>query len=165
GFIQKLPTQLVAAFRATLEEVTEADAILHVVDVAHPFAAQQAQTVMDTLKELGASTKPMIIALNKADKLSPEQRQAAALGLLSEGIFISALHRQGLDELLTEIEAVLFERLVPIRVRLPYRAGDLMALLRREGLVESEFPEERGVLISGRVPGRLLETFLPYRAG
>ncbi len=164
GFIQKLPTQLVAAFRATLEEVTEADAVLHVVDIAHPFAQEQAQTVMDTLKELGAGNKPMIIALNKADKLAPEQRQAAAVGLLSEGIFISALHRQGLDELLAEVEAVLFERLVPIRVRLPYRAGELMALLRREGLVESEFPEERSVVISGRVPGRLLETFLPYRA-
>jgi GTP-binding protein HflX len=164
GFIQKLPTQLVAAFRATLEEITEADALLHVVDVTHPHALEQAQTVLDTLRELGAHNKPVITALNKADRLPAEQRAALAGGLLSEGMFISALAREGLDALLSEIEAVLFERLVPIRVRLPYKAGDLMALFRREGAVESELPEERSVLLSGRIPGRLLDVFTPYVA-
>jgi GTP-binding protein HflX len=164
GFIQKLPTQLVAAFRATLEEITEADALLHVVDITHPNAIEQAQTVMDTLKELGAGTKQIITALNKADRLSPAQREELATGVLSEGIFVSALRKTGLDELLAEVEAVLFERLVPIRVRLPYKAGDLMALFRREGAVESELPEERSVLLSGRIPGRLLDVFMPYAA-
>jgi GTP-binding protein HflX len=164
GFIQKLPTQLVAAFRATLEEITEADALLHVVDVTHPHALEQAQTVLDTLRELGAHNKPVITALNKADRLPAAQRSASAGGLLSEGMFISALAREGLDALLSEIEAVLFERLVPIRVRLPYKAGDLMALFRREGAVESELPEERSVVISGRIPGRLLDVFTPYAA-
>jgi GTP-binding protein HflX len=137
---------------------------LHVVDVTHPHALEQAQTVLDTLRELGASNKPVITALNKADRLSAEQRGALAGGLLSEGMFISALARAGLDALLSEIEAVLFERLVPIRVRLPYKAGDLMALFRREGAVESELPEERSVVISGRIPGRLLDVFTPYAA-
>jgi GTP-binding protein HflX len=164
GFIQKLPTQLVAAFRATLEEITEADALLHVVDITHPHALEQAQTVLDTLRELGAHNKPVITALNKADRLPAAQRSASAGGLLSEGMFISALAREGLDALLSEIEAVLFERLVPIRVRLPYKAGDLMALFRREGAVESELPEERSVVISGRIPGRLLDVFTPYAA-
>jgi len=164
GFIQKLPTQLVAAFRATLEEITEADALLHVVDITHPHALEQAQTVLDTLRELGASNKPVITALNKADRLPAAQRGALAGGLLSEGMFISALAREGLDALLSEIEAMLFERLVPIRVRLPYKAGDLMALFRREGAVESELPEERSVVISGRIPGRLLDVFTPYAA-
>ncbi|MFC1466397.1 MAG: GTPase HflX [Candidatus Brachytrichaceae bacterium NZ_4S206] len=164
GFIQKLPTQLVAAFRATLEEITEADALLHVVDVTHPNALEQAQTVIDTLRELGAGTKQIVTALNKADRLSPEQRERLATGPLSEGIFISALQKEGLNELLAEVEAVLFERLVPIRVRLPYKAGDLMALFRREGAVDSELPEERSVLLSGRIPGRLLDVFMPYVA-
>jgi len=84
--------------------------------------------------------------------------------VLSEGIFVSALRKTVLDELLAEVEAVLFERLVPIRVRLPYKAGDLMALLRREGAVESELPEERSVLLSGRIPGRVLDVFMPYAA-
>ncbi|MDW8352098.1 MAG: GTPase HflX [Anaerolineae bacterium] len=162
GFIQKLPTQLVAAFRATLEEITEADALLHVVDITHPNALEQAQTVIDTLNELGAGNKQIVTALNKADRLSPEQREHWAAGPLGEGIFISALRKEGLDELLAEVEAVLFERLVPIRVRLPYKAGDLMALFRREGAVDSELPEERSVLLSGRIPGRLLDVFMPY---
>jgi GTP-binding protein HflX len=164
GFIQKLPTQLVAAFRATLEEITEADALLHVVDVTHPYALEQAQTVLETLHELGAHNKPVITALNKADRLSAEQRSALAGGPFGTGMFISALTREGLDVLLSEVEAVLFERLVPIRVRLPYKAGDLMALFRREGAVESELTEEHGVLISGRIPGRLLDVFMPYAA-
>jgi GTP-binding protein HflX len=164
GFIQKLPTQLVAAFRATLEEITEADALLHVVDATHPNAEEQAQTVIETLNELGAGTKQMVIALNKADQLDRDERRDVARHLLSEGLFVSALKKQGLDPLLSEIEAVLFERMVPIRVRLPYKAGDLMALFRREGAVDSELPEERSIVLSGRIPGRLLDTFMPYSA-
>jgi GTP-binding protein HflX len=164
GFIQKLPTQLVAAFRATLEEITEADALLHVVDATHPNAMEQAQTVMETLDELGAGTKQMVIALNKADKLDSDERREMATGLLSEGVFVSALKREGIEPMLSEVEAVLFERLVSIKVRLPYKAGDLMSLFRREGTVESETPEERSIVLSGRIPGRLLDVFMPYAA-
>jgi GTP-binding protein HflX len=164
GFIQKLPTQLVAAFRATLEEITEADALLHVVDATHPNAMEQAQTVMETLDELGAGTKQMVIALNKADKLDSDERRDLATGLLSEGVFVSALKREGIEPMLSEVEAVLFERLVSIKVRLPYKAGDLMSLFRREGTVESETPEERSIVLSGRIPGRLLDVFMPYTA-
>jgi GTP-binding protein HflX len=164
GFIQKLPTQLVAAFRATLEEITEADALLHVVDATHPNAAEQARTVIDTLAELGAGDKQMIFALNKADKLDADARDAVAQGLLAEGIFISAQQKQGLDDLLSVIEDVMFERMIPVKIRLPYKAGDLMALIRREGAVDSEIPEERSMLISGRIPGRLVDAFAPYRA-
>jgi len=173
GFIQKLPTDLVAAFRATLEEITEADALLHVVDVTHANAVEQAQTVMDTLDELGAGSKPMVIALNKADRLAPDalaaitNRRSAfvirASSLLDDGIPISALKREGLETLLAEVEDMLYARLTPITVRLPYRAGDLMALFRREGVVEREKAEEHAMLLSGRVPGRLLYAFEPYR--
>jgi GTP-binding protein HflX len=164
GFIQKLPTQLVAAFRATLEEITEADALLHVVDATHPNAHQQAQTVINTLTDLGAGSKQMVIALNKSDKLNADEQQEVATGVLSEGVFVSALQKQGLENLLREMEQVLFERLVSIKVRLPWKAGELMALLRREGAVDSEVPEERSVLISGRIPGRLMDVFMPYEA-
>lgn len=175
GFIQKLPTQLVAAFRATLEEITEADALLHVVDITHPNAVEQFETVLETLGELGAGEKQMVVALNKADKLAGRApgaeagtpfavRETALPGLMSEGVYVSALNKTGLDDLLGEIESSLFERMVDIRVRLPYKAGDLMALIRREGAVDLEVPEERSVLITGRVPGRLMDVFGPYRA-
>ena len=182
GFIQKLPTDLVAAFRATLEEITEADALLHVVDITHPNAVEQAQTVMDTLQELGASQKPMVIALNKADRLSPDELVTVtgqgerfdtlanwqspfvirAASILDDGIPVSALRREGLETLLAEVEDMLYARLTPITVRLPYRAGDLMALFRREGVVDIEVAEEHAMVISGRVPGRLLYAFEPY---
>jgi GTP-binding protein HflX len=180
GFIQKLPTQLVAAFRATLEEITEADALLHVVDATHPNAREQAETVMDTLAELGAAAKPMVLALNKADRLKPgqlDELQGIAAGharfapvaapdqapdILSRGVPVSALKHTGLEPLLREVEAVLYERMVPLAVRLPYRAGDLMALFRREGVVEHEVAEERAMLLRGRIPGRLLYAFEPY---
>ena len=164
GFIQKLPTQLVASFRATLEEITEADACLHLVDITHPNAREQAQTVIDTLGDLGAGNKPMIIALNKIDQLAPDELAERQVGILAEGIPISAAKRLGFHALLSEVEDVLFERLVPITVRLPYKAGDLMALFRREGAVDKEVPEERSILLSGRIPGRLLDTFMPYSA-
>ena len=171
GFIQKLPTQLVAAFRATLEEITEADALLHVVDATHHEALAQAQTVMDTLVELGAGDKPVVIALNKADKLpkaatAPEGQHIPHFNeqqdLLSDGVTVSALRKMGLEELLREVEEVLFERLAPIKVRLPYRAGDLMAQFRRDGVVDFELAEEHAIVISGRIPNRLRDTFLPY---
>lgn len=171
GFIQKLPTQLVAAFRATLEEITEADAMLHVVDVTHPNAVEQYQSVMDTLSELGAGAKQMVVALNKADKLTDGDRRTLNVersttheDLFHKGIYVSALNKTGLNNLLEELEETLFERMAPIRVRLPYKAGDLMALLRREGAVESEFPEERSILIHAKVPGRLIDVFAPYAA-
>jgi GTP-binding protein HflX len=170
GFIQKLPTQLVAAFRATLEEITEADALLQVVDVTHPEALAQAQTVIDTLAELGAGDKPMVIALNKSDRLAREESRPTGThvprftpqGLLSDGVPVSALRKTGLDDLLKEVEQVLYERMVPLKVRLPYKAGDLMALFRREGVVDIEVPEEHGIVLTGRIPGRLLDTFKPY---
>jgi GTP-binding protein HflX len=172
GFIQKLPTQLIAAFRATLEEITEADALLHIVDVTHLDHVAQAETVNDTLTELGAGAKQMIIALNKSDLIATTEPSTdgqhiprfAAPGLLSEGFPISALRKTGLDALLREIEAVLYGRMIPIQVRLPYKAGDLMALFRREGTVDNEVPEERSILLTGRIPGRLRDTFMPYEA-
>jgi GTPase len=174
GFIQKLPTQLVAAFRATLEEITEADALLHVVDITHHDAVAQAQTVMDTLTDLGAGNKPMVIALNKADKMdqgvdrpngtSNHIPRFAPTDLLSDGVPISALRKTGIAEMLNEVESVLYERMIPIKVRLPYKAGDLMAMFRREGIVDYEMPEEMAIVLTGRIPGRLLDTFTPYTA-
>ncbi len=171
GFIQKLPTQLVAAFRATLEEITEADALLHVVDATHPNALEQAETVMETLKELGAGDKQMIIALNKADRLPGGADDPAAAvaalhlpGVLSDGIASSALKRGNLEALLGEIEAVLFERMIPIRVTLPYKAGDVMSLFRRSGVIDLEVAGEKTLTLTGRIPGRLLDVFAPYRA-
>ncbi len=119
GFIQKLPTQLVAAFQATLEELAEADLLLHVVDFTHPDAADQSQTVDDTLAELGLSEKPCVTALNKVDLL--ERQDGGCITGLEEladcdlslarhrpgTVLISAERGWGLDELLARIDGAL----------------------------------------------------------
>ena len=162
GFIQKLPTQLVAAFRATLEEITEADVLLHVVDITHPNAAEQARSVEDTLAELDVQDVPVIVALNKIDRLQDPSEARRAATESPHTAAISAAHHTGIDDLLAKVEQILFESLVPVQVRLPYRVGDLIALFHDQGVVDLEQHEEKGVILSGRLPGRLVALFRPY---
>ncbi len=118
GFIQKLPTQLVAAFRATLEEMEEASLLLHVVDITHANAAEQARTVEATLAKLGLGDRPRLTVLNKADVIVGEEgrgKQEEALSELAlpppawapDGLLVSALRGWGLEELLRGVEAAL----------------------------------------------------------
>lgn len=157
GFIQKLPTELVAAFRATLEEITEADLILHVVDVTHPHALTQVRAVDKTLGELDVTGIPQIIALNKIDRLSEPLDLT-----LQHAIPISALTGQGLDQLLTRVDGVLYEQLVPVTVKLPYSAGDLVAAFHQQGSVEEVQHLADGVRIVGYLPGRLVAAYRRY---
>jgi len=103
GFIQKLPTLLIAAFRATLEELEEAMLLLHVVDITHPDARNQADTVEATLSDLGLADRPKLLVLNKIDQMTNEGFPTWADG----GIPVSAAKKIGLDGLLKEIEAAL----------------------------------------------------------
>jgi GTP-binding protein HflX len=109
GFIQKLPTQLVAAFRATLEELEEATLLLHVVDITHPEAQQQAQTVRRTLEELGLSGRPQLLVANKVDLMGGNLDQVAVPVWARGAIPVSAAKGWGLGELLSEIERALAE--------------------------------------------------------
>ena len=157
GFIQKLPTQIVAAFRATLEEIGEADVLLHVVDATHPQMAAQIEAVDDTLAELEVDHLPMVVALNKADALH-DRTAVDALRLPVPAALVSARTGKGLDELLTLIEATM----KPIRVHIPYDRGDLMSLFYERGQVDGEEHSATGVKIFGRLPARLLPVFEPY---
>src|SRR3989338_3662361 len=100
GFIQKLPHQLIAAFRATLEEVSEADLLLHVVDASHPYREDQINAVLTVLEELKCGTKPMITVFNKSDKLT-RKISGELLKKHEPSVVISALHQSGLDKLVT----------------------------------------------------------------
>ena len=162
GFIQKLPTQLVAAFRATLEEIEEADLLLHVVDITHPNAVEQAKAVEQTLNDLEISDIPIVMALNKIDRLEPEQREALLAGPFPHSVPISALHQINLEPLLAHIEHELYESLMPVQVRLPYRRSDLAALFHDNGRVDGERFVENAVVIEGRLPARYLAAFRPY---
>jgi GTPase len=182
GFIQRLPTTLVAAFRATLEEIAEADLLVHVLDITHPNAAEQAHTVEEVLKELGLAERPRVVALNKIDKLIGQEREGAngahangappdadigarlvaEMGIPADYVPVSAQAGIGLDRLLQRIEDELNHNLLTVRVRIPYNQGDLVADFHRKGTVLGESYDETGTVIEGRLPARLREQFAPY---
>ncbi len=164
GFIQKLPTTLVAAFRATLEEIGEADLIVHVVDVTHVNARQQAQAVQDTLDELNVHDVPVLLAFNKSDRLTEAWAAAAArLGdLWPQGAPISALTGVGVPTLLEQVEAALYANLTPLDLLIPYTKGGLISLFHEQGVVEHSEHLAKGVALRGRVPDRIAARFKPY---
>ncbi|MBU2612059.1 MAG: 50S ribosome-binding GTPase, partial [Chloroflexi bacterium] len=159
GFIQKLPTTLVAAFRATLEEIAEADLLLHVVDISHPSALNQAQAVQHTLKEIGAGHIPMITVLNKIDRLADPQAARAAIQHYPQSVAISARTGDGLPDMLALLRNALYETYTPILVRLPYQQGQLISLFHEVGQIERVEHERGGVLMQGSIPGRLTAQF------
>lgn len=162
GFIQKLPTALVAAFRATLEEIAEADLILHVVDITHENVQEQAATVMRVLEEIEAVGQPIITALNKMDRLLLQAGSRPALADLPNSVPISALTGEGLPALLTRIEEALSEELVEMTLLLPYQRGDLLGLFHQRGVVEREEHGPTGTRLWGKAPARLAPRFRPY---
>lgn len=159
GFIQKLPTTLVTAFHATLEEITEADLLLHIVDISHPNALGQFQAVQETLDEIDASHIPMVTALNKADLLKNPENAREVLKEFPKSVSISALTGAGMADLLHLVREELFEAYSPIHVRLPYKQGALISLFHELGQVERVEHERGGVVMQGRIPGRLLAQF------
>jgi GTP-binding protein HflX len=162
GFIQKLPTQLVAAFRATMEEIAEADLLVHLVDITHPNAVEQWKSVKETLVKIGADHIPVITALNKIDHLADPQAARQALAEFSNSVAISALTGAGIPDLRSAIEAELFETMIPITVRLPYEEGQLISLFHEQGQVQKIEHGRGGVLLQGHIPGRLMARFQAY---
>ncbi|MDX9828806.1 MAG: GTPase HflX [Anaerolineae bacterium] len=162
GFIQKLPTQLVAAFRATLEEINEADLLLHIVDITHPQVSEQSEAVMDTLADLEVIDRPMLYALNKIDRLEDREVLDDWLEEYPGSVAISATRGQGLEQLLQEVEDILKENLVYVTLRLPYDRGDLAALFHQQGTVVKMSHGEEGTNIEGYLPRRWLEEVRPY---
>src|SRR6266508_2301078 len=166
GFIQKLPTSLVEAFHATLEEIVEADLLLHVVDISHPNALNQYQSVEDTLDQLGAHHIPVVTALNKVDRLrNPEAAKTAVSHFSSKAVTISALTGNGISDLLRVMQEELYETYTPILVKLPYQQGALISLFHEAGQVERIEHGRGGVLMQGRIPGRLLAQFNNWQVG
>jgi GTP-binding protein HflX len=163
GFIQKLPTQLIAAFQATLEEISEADLLIHVVDITHPNAIEQARSVTETLKEIKADHIPVITALNKIDRLPQPELTNNFLVDSPHAVGISALKGMGIDELLRAIEEELFENFTQVTVQIPYTEGQLISLFHEQGQVVRIEHKRKGVFLQGYIPGRLLARYLPYQ--
>ena len=170
GFINNLPTLLIAAFRATLEEINEATVLVHVLDVTHPNAAEQADTVMSVLEELGADDKPVVLALNKIDALD-EAEQGRLLALmepftdLAQAIVpISAQRKRGLDTLLHQVEEVVEDEagFIPVRLAVPFDRSDLVDRFHRVGRVETLAHTEDGTMVEGFLPPGAVGSFAPF---
>lgn len=165
GFIQKLPTEIVAAFRATLEEIAEADILVHVVDGTHPEAQAQIEAVEDTLAELEVEHLPTVMALNKIDMLDERDNLFERLRVPLSAVAISAETGAGIEALKNAIEAATEFYTTPLQVKLPYAKGELYGLFHERGQVEEETHCEDGILLKGRLPNRLISYFEPYLLG
>jgi GTP-binding protein HflX len=155
GFIQKLPTDLIAAFRATLEEVTEADLILQVLDVSSASVEEQAETVDKILGDLGAADKPRVVALNKVDLLGTAARRRAIGALTSRypgAVAISAIGRAGFGELLGALDEASRGDTVSLEILVPYGSEGVLAALRKIGGVERTEYVEGGTKAWGWAP-------------
>ncbi|GHO44896.1 GTPase HflX [Ktedonospora formicarum] len=165
GFVQRLPHTLVAAFRATLEEVNAADLLIHVVDASHPHVNHQIKAVEEVLEEIGAGGMPMVIALNKCDNLDPDAPLPTLEGIASAlpQVKVSALQGSGIEELLRCASQTLISQFVPLDVLVPYDRGDLVAQFHQYGTIECEEYEEKGTHLRGYMPENHSSPFLAFR--
>lgn len=137
GFIQDLPHDLVAAFRATLEEVTDADFLVHVVDAAHPRRDAQMTAVRQVLEELGAGDKPTVTVFNKSDLLADQYELRRLVSETPHSVYISALKQEGIPHLMDAFSKLLQTLLVRVSLRIPYGRSDLVSLCYDSGKVLS----------------------------
>ncbi|MEP6479169.1 MAG: GTPase HflX [Rhodoglobus sp.] len=150
GFVRNLPHQLVEAFRSTLEEVGEADVIVHVVDASHPDPASQLATVRDVIGEVGARDLPEIVAFNKSDLVDDDQRLLLR-GLEPTGVFVSARSGEGIEELRARIAELLPSPEIELKLLVPYDRGEVISKLHvRNRVISTDYVEE-GTLVTALV--------------
>lgn len=162
GFIKKLPTTLVEAFKSTLDEVNGADLILHVIDASSEEADQQAEAVEDVLEQIGAQSIPRIEVFNKCDKLTTEQ-EIALRSRFPRAILVSARTGAGLDTLVDAVLRAAASRDTRMNVVLTYDRGDLLDLAHEYCQVLHTSYEPDGTHVSLLVPAQLEGRFEPFR--
>lgn len=162
GFIQRLPHQLIAAFRSTLEVVTEADLLVHVIDVSHELYKEQAAAVHEVLKEIGAETKPVITVYNKIDKLPPDSKLADRLALEEDTVCISAAKKLNLETLQQMIEKHMKSKAVEVTLCIPYAETAKAAQLHETANVLEQEYTENGAVMKVILPVEDLEAYNEY---
>jgi len=160
GFIEKLPHQLVEAFKATLEETVLADLILHVVDASAPEERRLAymQAVDEVLEEIGAGDKPRLLVFNKVDLLGADERRGSELDH-PEAVLVSAREGEGLDALRERIEAAFEETLTEVELLIPYSEGGRLHELHEVAGDLERTDREDGVLVHAKVPSAEMHRF------
>ncbi|MCD7473584.1 hypothetical protein HAX54_015525 [Datura stramonium] len=163
GFIQKLPTTLVAAFRATLEEIAESSILVHVVDISHPLAEQQIEAVEKVLSELDTSSIPKLMLWNKVDKAGDPEKIKLEAKTRNDVVCVSALTGEGLDEFCNEIQNRLKDAMVWVEALIPFDKGELLSTIHQVGMVERTEYSEKGTLVRAHVPLRFARLLTPMR--
>ena len=164
GFIQKLPTNLVAAFRATLEEVKEADVLVHIIDVSNPTWEKQESAVRSVLADLDVGDKPIVRVLNKIDLLDPMDAENLKYeaAMSKHTVAVSALHGEGMQDFVSVLEEAMTELLVPIEIEIPYSMGDELNSIHEQGNVEVVDYRESGTYVRALVPASIANRLEPY---
>ena len=163
GFIRKLPHHLVESFKATLEEVVQADLLLHVVDTPHQMVMEQIEGVKAVLREIGAADKPVLHVLNKMDRPESALHGVPLESRLGKTVRISALTGEGLDLLREELADFLRSRNVEMTLRIPLAEARLLALIRSSGKIHKEHYGDDGfVEMRAVVPGKYQARCAPY---
>jgi len=164
GFIQKLPTNLVAAFRATLEEVEEADVLVHVIDVANPSWDKQERAVRAVLSDMGVGDKPIVRVLNKIDLLDEEEAEMLQYeaAFAENTVAVSALYGEGMEDFVGAVEDALNSLLVPIELVIPYSKGQDLSIIHEQGVVETIDYQAEGTYVMAKVPEAIANRLQKY---
>lgn len=164
GFIQKLPTHLVAAFRATLEEVKQAEVLVHVIDVSNPVWEKQEAAVNKVLADIGVSDKPIVRVLNKLDLLSAPDAEYLRYMAASQDltVAVSALHGAGMHDFVSVVEQAMAGLLMPIEVIIPYSDGVELNAVHEQGNVETVDYRENGTYVKALVPNSIANRLEKY---
>ncbi len=161
GFIRRLPHRLIEAFKATLEEVTVSDFLIHVLDATNPNVEHHFATTLDVMRELGADQKPVITVFNKIDA-ADEFTLARLRAQHPEALFISVHTGAGLDRLLRRCEELALDDQVAAELLIPHSRYDLIARLRTVGRVHTQVTHDDGVHLTGRFPLKFSSLFTPF---
>jgi len=165
GFIRKLPHDLIDAFRATLEEAAYSDMLIHVVDGSAPNVCEQIKAVNTVLSQINAIDKPIIIAINKIDKVKDSDILALLRKDLQNTVDISALYGYGIDNLISLVESKLFSNLSTVKFKIPYDKMSIKSSIYKESRVIEEDYDENSVLLTAEVNDDVLSKYRNYLIG
>ena len=162
GFLHNLPHHLIEAFKATLEEVKDADLLLHVLDISHPLAYEQNLAVFEVLKQIGVGEKIVLTALNKIDQLLDQDMADGLIQGYEEGVAISALKKENLDKLTEKISSLLLSQVSSVEVLIPHTQMNLVNLIYQQGKVINAEHTDQGVQIKAQIPLGLKRKLLNF---
>ncbi len=164
GFIRNLPHDLVAAFRATLEETIEADFLLHIVDASSPEADRHRDTVLETLEALGAGDKPIVTVFNKSDLVEDQPALRALVAGTENALYFSAIRADGIPYLMDKVTATIKRLVSEVRLKIPYSRSDVAAQVHEYGVVHSVDYREDGIYVHAEVAKSLAGPLSAYDA-